>query len=114
MVLSCRIPLRRKDFRGHSTRRPGLLHHRDNRVATPTKGDTIMPSPRHAAQTAPQFVTIADAAEQLGVCTRTIHRYISTGQLRAYRVAERTIRLDRADVLALARPIPTAADAGAV
>lgn len=55
-----------------------------------------------------RLVTIAAAAEQLGVCTRTIHRYVSEGRLRAYRVGPRAVRFDPFDVAQLARPIPTA------
>ena len=49
-----------------------------------------------------------EAAEQLGVTERTIRNYISRGQLKAYRVGGRLVRIDQADLDALLRPIPTA------
>lgn len=53
------------------------------------------------------LVPIDVAAEHLGVCTRTIRNYIAEGRLTGFRVG-RLIRLDAAEVDALARPIPTA------
>ena len=57
------------------------------------------------------LVPIDAAAEHLGVCTKTIRNYIAEGRLTGYRVG-RLIRLDAAEVDALAAPIPTAAKAG--
>jgi excisionase family DNA binding protein len=48
------------------------------------------------------------AADYLGVTERTIRNYVSRGQLRAYRVGGRLVRVDQADLDALLRPIPTA------
>jgi excisionase family DNA binding protein len=48
------------------------------------------------------------AAEYLGVTERTIRNYVSRGQLRAYRVGGRLVRVDQADLDELLRPIPTA------
>ena len=53
-------------------------------------------------------VTISDAAAILGVSKPTIRRLIASGQLPAYRIgngARPTIRLDVADVQAVARPL---------
>lgn len=54
------------------------------------------------------FITIGETAEHFGVCTRTIRNWIATGRLTGYRVG-RLVRLDAAEVDALAAPIPTAA-----
>jgi excisionase family DNA binding protein len=40
-----------------------------------------------------RLITIADAAEELAVCPRTIRRYIATGQLQAIRLGPRSIRV---------------------
>ena len=53
-------------------------------------------------------VGIAEAAEILGISTRTIRRRIADGSLPAYRVGPQLIRLDLNDVQRLARRIPTA------
>ncbi|PND54350.1 hypothetical protein CRM90_28470 [Mycobacterium sp. ENV421] len=39
-------------------------------------------------------ITIEQVAEQFGVSTRTVRRYIADGRLTAYRVGPRMIRLD--------------------
>ena len=59
--------------------------------------------------TAPrQFETIYDAARRLRVSPRAVERWISTGQLAAYKIGA-TTRLDVAEVDAFARPIHTTA-----
>lgn len=56
-----------------------------------------------------RWLTQAEAAEFLGVTDRTIRNLISSGQLQARRIGNsRMIRIDRADLDALLRPIPTA------
>lgn len=56
-----------------------------------------------------RWVSQAEAAEYLGVTTRTIRRYIAIGLLPASRIrGSRLIRIDRADLDALLRPIPSA------
>jgi excisionase family DNA binding protein len=56
-----------------------------------------------------KLVTIETAAEHLKVAPRSIRRYIALGKLTGYRVAGATlIRVDLADVDALAKPIPAA------
>jgi excisionase family DNA binding protein len=55
-----------------------------------------------------RLVTQQAAAEYLGVTERTIRNYVSRGQLRAYRVGGRVVRIDQDDLDALLRPIPTA------
>lgn len=50
----------------------------------------------------------AQAAEYLGVTDRTIRNYVSRGVLPAYRVGGRVVRIDRGDLDAMLRRIPTA------
>lgn len=47
-----------------------------------------------------KMLSIAQVAEQLDLSTRTVHRYITAGRLRAYKVAPRVIRIDPDDVAA--------------
>lgn len=54
----------------------------------------------------------AQAAEYLGVTDRTIRNYVSRGELPAYRVGGRVVRIDPADLEKLLRRIPTAAGGG--
>ena len=55
-----------------------------------------------------RWLTQIAAAEYLGVTDRTIRNLISRGQLKARRIGNsRMIRIDRADLDALLRPIPT-------
>ena len=57
----------------------------------------------------PDLVTIAVAAERLGLSTKSIRRRIADGTLPAYRVGPRLIRLDAEDVdRLLPRRIPAA------
>jgi excisionase family DNA binding protein len=53
------------------------------------------------------WVSLADAAEHVGVTTRTLRRWIAAGTLPAYRVGPRLVRVDLGDVEELMRPIPT-------
>lgn len=53
-------------------------------------------------------ISIQEAADILGVSTKTVRRYIAAGDLAAFRVGSRLLRVQRADVEALARPVPTA------
>jgi excisionase family DNA binding protein len=55
-----------------------------------------------------RLLSLQAAAEYLGVDERSVRRYIATGQLTGYRVGERLIRVDVADLDAMLRPIPTA------
>lgn len=54
---------------------------------------------------------MAEAAERLKVNPRTIRRRIADGTLRAYRLGPRQLRVDVADVDALAVAVPTLRDA---
>lgn len=52
------------------------------------------------------YLTIKETAALLALSTRTIHRYITEGKLKAYRVAgEKMIRIRREDVDALLMPV---------
>jgi excisionase family DNA binding protein len=59
------------------------------------------------------FLSLADSAEYLGVCERTVRRRIADGSLPAHRVRNsRLIRIDMRDLDALLTPIPTAGGGG--
>jgi excisionase family DNA binding protein len=49
--------------------------------------------------------SIAVAAAEYDVSTRTIRRWIAGGRLRGYRVGPRLIKVDLSDVDAILRPI---------
>lgn len=53
----------------------------------------------------PDLMTMADAAASLGVHRNTLRRWIASGQLPAYRVGPRLVRLHPADVARLAAPV---------
>ena len=53
------------------------------------------------------LLTIESAAEMLAVHPRTIRRYIAAGDLPAYRIGARQIRVRASDIDALLVPIPT-------
>jgi excisionase family DNA binding protein len=55
-----------------------------------------------------QLDSIGEAAAYLGVSTKTIRRWIASGDLSAYRAGPRLIRVDHAELDARLRPIPTA------
>ena len=62
-----------------------------------------------------RWLSQAEAAEYLGVTDRTIRNYISRGVLAGNRVrGSRLVRIDRAELDALMRPIPTASGGGRV
>jgi excisionase family DNA binding protein len=56
-------------------------------------------------QSLPARLSIKQAAEHYGVCDKTIRRKIADGELRAYRVGKRAIRVDRDSLLALEKPM---------
>lgn len=64
---------------------------------------TPKPQPPHR-----RYESIPHAADRVGVSTRTIRRWISQGQLTAYRMGSRMIRLDAGEVDLRMQPIPTA------
>jgi excisionase family DNA binding protein len=52
-----------------------------------------------------EFLTVADAAEQLHVTERFIRKLIATGDLRAVKVGSRLVRIRRSDLEGLLRPV---------
>ena len=53
-------------------------------------------------------MTLAEGAARLGVSTRTLRRWVTTGRLPGYRTGPRLIRVASDDVDALQRKIPGA------
>jgi len=53
-----------------------------------------------------RLVTLAVAAEALGVSVRTVRRFIGYGYLEGYRVGPRAVRVRAGDVNALVRRLP--------
>jgi excisionase family DNA binding protein len=51
------------------------------------------------------MLTIDQAAEKLGISRRSVRRLISSGELRAYRVGERSVRVDFNDLDAVLKPV---------
>lgn len=58
------------------------------------------------------WLSMAEAAEYLGVTDRTIRNYISRGELPGHRPrGSRLVRVRREDLDALMRPVPTVGNA---
>ena len=55
----------------------------------------------------PAAYTMNGVAEQLGVSRETVRRMIARGELRAYKVGPKLVRIDPADVAKVMRPIGT-------
>lgn len=55
----------------------------------------------------PVWISLADAATQLGVSVDTLKRRIAAGRLPAYRNGQRIIRLRVSDVQQFLRRVPT-------
>lgn len=64
------------------------------------------------ADEAMALISIPKAAKQLDVHSDTVRRMIATGDLPAYRIGPRVVRVAAADVRRLARPIPTVGTVG--
>jgi excisionase family DNA binding protein len=69
-------------------------------------------SPRTAAPPR-QLISVAKAAAECGVTTRTIYNWITSGRLRAYRTGPTLLRIDSADLDRQVRPVPTAGNGAA-
>ncbi len=54
----------------------------------------------------PVYRSLDQSAEYLGSTSRTLRRYIATGQLPAFRMGKRQIRVRTADLDKLLQPIP--------
>lgn len=79
----------------------------DNRWTTTLGVDVPEASASRSAAPMSQLISIEAAAELLGCSSKTIRRRISDGQLAAFRMGKRAIRVRRDDVMALLTPIPT-------
>lgn len=74
-------------------------------MATPSSGA------RRDARSAPpprRLAGLTVAAESADVSVRTMRRWIAEGRLTGYRIGPRLIKVDLAELDALARPIPAA------
>ena len=49
--------------------------------------------------------TVQEAADYLGVSTKTIYKWIAEGSLRAQRLGKRLIRVDENDLYNFIRPV---------
>lgn len=65
-----------------------------------------MPEKRSHERATDAFITIAEAAERLGVTDRTIRTLIARGDLPAYRLGTRAVRIREDSLSAVLRPIP--------
>ena len=59
------------------------------------------PSRRH-------YESVGDAAARVGVTTKTVRRWIASGQLAGYRIGPRLLRIDPDDVDRMLTLIPSA------
>lgn len=60
-----------------------------------------------------KLISVEDAAEYLGVKKETVRRWMRMGRLEGYRVGDRSLRLDLADVERMAVPLSVTGIAGA-
>ena len=51
-------------------------------------------------KTMSQLITVKTAAENAGVCTQTVRRWIQSGQLPALKISARLLRIDPDDLAA--------------
>jgi excisionase family DNA binding protein len=62
-----------------------------------------------------KMMTLDEAAERVCASKRTLRRFISSGELKAYRLGKQLVRIDSDDLAALFTPIvPSVAPAPAV
>ena len=101
-----------------SVRQRGRSRHPGRRSsASATPGAAVALSQvtgRKRAMTAPsqasrrQYESVGDAAARVGVSTKTVRRWIASGQLAGYRVGPRLLRVDPDDLDRMLRLIPAA------
>lgn len=72
----------------------------------PQRTTTSRPRPRR------DLMSQAEVADLLGVTTRTVRKYTAAGRLTAYRVGDRILRYDAAEVEQILRRVPTGGDHG--
>lgn len=56
---------------------------------------------------AQRYVSLKESAAYLGVTERTIRNFIARGEIPAYRIGSRAIRIDRGDLDRIITPVPT-------
>ncbi|WP_432793974.1 helix-turn-helix transcriptional regulator [Rhodococcus ruber] len=61
-----------------------------------------------ASKSQRRLVSVPQAAEYAGVCSKTIRRRISDGTITGYRFGPRLIRVDLDEIDAVLRPLATA------
>jgi len=54
------------------------------------------------------YESVGEAADRVGVSTKTVRRWIASGQLAGYRMGPRLLRVDPDDVDAMLKIIPAA------
>ncbi|AWG98707.1 helix-turn-helix transcriptional regulator [Rhodococcus ruber] len=64
-----------------------------------------------ASKSQRRLVSVPQAAEYAGVCSKTIRRRISDGTITGYRFGPRLIRVDLDEIDAVLRPLATAGGA---
>lgn len=62
--------------------------------------------PRSATTPSASYLSLADAADRLGVSTVTVRRRITDGRLRAFRLGKRLIRIRVEDLESMLDEIP--------
>jgi len=84
-------------------------------VADPTlpKTPPLYAGPNRASRRNPEtqrvYVGILEAAAYLDVATKTVRRLIATGQLPAYRLGNRVLKVKLADLDGVLTPVPNGA-----
>ena len=81
------------------------------RPVSPSRKPARKPAPPEVGP-APRVASVTQVAEYVGVCNKTVYRWIAAGDLAAWRVGKRLVRVDLNDVDALMRRIPSARLAG--
>nr|WP_246598485.1 helix-turn-helix domain-containing protein [Nocardia tengchongensis] len=60
-----------------------------------------------------QLISLREAAALAKVDIKTIRRWIDGGHLTAYRMGPRLLRVERSELLAVAKPVPASFSGGA-
>ena len=64
-----------------------------------------MPETKNTRPRRPEYVTVAEVADELRVTQRFVRQMITTGELRAVRVGSRIVRIRRDELETLIKPI---------
>lgn len=86
-----------------TTTQTASARHDARRVSAQQPADRLA-----AGEAPPRWISIRTAAEYLSCDDKTVRRLISAGKLDAFRLGSRAIRLDRNQLDAMMRPIPSA------